>query len=64
MDELLSIALSRAAGTHSLTRTGQRTRSLARPRAVLAFLSDEACDVPCRLPLKRSTRRTIVNRPP
>jgi DNA-binding IclR family transcriptional regulator len=48
---------------HSLTRTGQRTQihSTAAGKAVLAFLSDEACgDLMGRLALKRNTRRTIV----
>ena len=62
--ELLSIAhVEGRWNLHSLTRTGQRTQiyCTAAGKAVLAFLSDEACDdFLARLPLKRSTRRTIV----
>jgi DNA-binding IclR family transcriptional regulator len=62
--ELLSIAhVEGRWALHSLTRTGQRTQihCTAAGKAVLAFLSDEACDdLLARLPLKRNTRRTIV----
>jgi len=62
--ELLSIAhVEGRWNLHSLTRTGQRTQisCTAAGKAVLAFLSDEACDdLLARLPLRRSTRRTIV----
>ena len=62
--ELLSIAhVEGRWALHSLTRTGQRTQihSTAAGKAMLAFLSDEACqDLIARLPLKRNTRRTIV----
>jgi DNA-binding IclR family transcriptional regulator len=47
----------------SLTRTGQRTQihCTAAGKAVLAFLSEEACDeVIARLSFVRNTRRTIV----
>lgn len=63
-NELLSIAhVEGRWALHSLTRTGQRTQihSTAAGKAVLAFLSGEACDeLMARLPLKRNTRRTIV----
>ena len=62
--ELLSIAhVEGRWALHSLTRTGQRTQihSTAAGKAVLAFLSGEACDeLLARLALKRNTRRTIV----
>jgi DNA-binding IclR family transcriptional regulator len=62
--ELLSIAhVEGRWALHSLTRTGQRLQihSTAAGKAVLAFLSDDACDdLLARLPLKRNTRRTIV----
>ena len=62
--ELLSVAhVEGRWALHSLTRTGQCTQihSTAAGKAVLAFLSDEACDdLIARLPLKRNTRRTIV----
>ena len=62
--ELLSIAhVEGRWNLHSLTRTGQRTQiyCTAAGKAVLAFLSDEACDdLLGRLPLRRNTRRTIV----
>ena len=62
--ELLSIAhVEGRWALHSLTRTGQRTQihSTAAGKAVLAFLSDDACaDLLARVPLKRNTRRTIV----
>ena len=62
--ELLSIAhVEGRWALHSLTRTGQRTQihCTAAGKAVLAFLSDDACDdLLSRLPLKRNTRRTIV----
>ena len=62
--ELLSIAhVEGRWALHSLTRTGQRTQihSTAAGKAVLAFLSDDACgDLMGRLSLKRNTRRTIV----
>ena len=62
--ELLSIAhIEGRWALHSLTRTGQRTQihSTAAGKAVLAFLSGEACDeLIARLTLKRNTRRTIV----
>ena len=62
--ELLSIAHVEGRWTlHSLTRTGQRTQihSTAAGKAVLAFLSEDACnDLIARLPLKRNTRRTVV----
>ena len=62
--ELLSIAhVEGRWNLHSLTRTGQRTQihCTAAGKAVLAFLSDDACDdLIARLPLKRNTRRTIV----
>jgi DNA-binding IclR family transcriptional regulator len=62
--ELLSIAhVEGRWALHSLTRTGQSTQihCTAAGKAVLAFLSDDACDeLLARLPLKRNTRRTIV----
>lgn len=62
--ELLSIAHAEGQwALHSLTRTGQSTQihSTAAGKAVLAFLSDDACDdLLARLTLKRNTRRTIV----
>jgi IclR family acetate operon transcriptional repressor len=62
--ELLSIAhVEGRWALHSLTRTGRRTQihCTAAGKAVLAFLSDEACDeLVARLPLNRNTRRTIV----
>ncbi len=62
--ELLSIAhVEGRWALHSLTRTGQRTQihCTAAGKAVLAFLSDDACDdLLSRLPMKRNTRRTIV----
>jgi DNA-binding IclR family transcriptional regulator len=62
--ELLSIAhVEGRWALHSLTRTGQRTQihCTAAGKAVLAFLSDEACDdLLGRLQLKRNTRRTMV----
>jgi DNA-binding IclR family transcriptional regulator len=62
--ELLSIAhVEGRWALHSLTRTGQRIQihSTAAGKAVLAFLSGEACDeLVARLTLTRKTRRTIV----
>jgi DNA-binding IclR family transcriptional regulator len=62
--KLLSIAHAEGRwALHSLTRTGQSTsiHCTAAGKAVLAFLSAEACDdLLARLPLKRNTRRTIV----
>lgn len=62
--ELLSIAhVEGRWALHSLTRTGQRTQihSTAAGKAVLAFLSGEACnDLIARLTLKRNTPHTIV----
>lgn len=62
--ELLSIAhVEGRWNLQSLARTGLRTQvhCTAAGKAVLAFLSDEACnDLLARLPLKRNTRRTIV----
>jgi DNA-binding IclR family transcriptional regulator len=62
--ELLSIAhVEGRWNLQSLTRTGLRTQihCTAAGKAVLAFLSDEACgDLIARLQLKRNTRRTIV----
>lgn len=63
-NELLSIAhVEGQWALHSLTRTGQRTQlhSTAAGKAVLAFLSNDACDeLLARVTLKRNTRRTIV----
>lgn len=65
--ELLSIAhVEGRWALHSLTRTGQRTQiyCTAAGKAVLAFLSDDACDdLLARMPLKRNTRRTVVKPP-
>jgi DNA-binding IclR family transcriptional regulator len=62
--EMLSIAhVEGRWNLQSLTRTGLRTQihCTAAGKAVLAFLSEEACDdLIARLPLKRYTRRTIV----
>ena len=62
--ELLSVAhVEGRWNLQSLARTGMRTQvhCTAAGKAVLAFLSDEACDdLLARLPLKRNTRRTIV----
>jgi DNA-binding IclR family transcriptional regulator len=62
--ELLSIAhVEGRWNLQSLTRTGLRTQihCTAAGKAVLAYLSEEACDdLIARLPLKRNTRRTIV----
>ncbi len=62
--ELLSIAhVEGRWNLQSLTRTGLRTQihCTAAGKAVLAFLSEDACeDLIARLPLKRNTRRTIV----
>lgn len=62
--ELLSIAhVEGRWNLQSLTRTGLRTQihCTAAGKAVLAFMSDDACDdLMARLPLKRNTRRTIV----
>jgi DNA-binding IclR family transcriptional regulator len=62
--ELLSIAhVEGRWNLQSLTRTGLRTQihCTAAGKAVMAFLSQEACDdLLARLPLKRNTRRTIV----
>lgn len=62
--ELLSIAhVEGRWNLHSLARTGLRTQihCTAAGKAVLAFLSKEACDdLISRLSLKRNTRRTIV----
>ena len=62
--ELLSIAhVEGRWALHSLTRTGQRTmiHCTAAGKAVLAFLSEDACnDLIARLPLTRNTRRTVV----
>jgi DNA-binding IclR family transcriptional regulator len=62
--EMLSIAhVEGRWSLQSLTRTGQRTlvHCTAAGKAVLAFLSDDACDeVIARLPFTRMTRRTIV----
>ena len=62
--ELLSVAhVEGRWNLQSLTRTGLRTQihCTAAGKAVLAFLSEEACDdLIARLPLKRNTRRTIV----
>jgi IclR family acetate operon transcriptional repressor len=63
-NELLSIAhVEGRWNLQSLTRTGLRTQihCTAAGKAILAFLSDDACDdLIARLPLKRNTRRTIV----
>jgi DNA-binding IclR family transcriptional regulator len=62
--EMLSIAhVEGRWNLQSLTRTGLRTQvhCTAAGKAVLAFLSEEACDeLLARLPLERRTRRTIV----
>jgi DNA-binding IclR family transcriptional regulator len=62
--EMLSIAhVEGRWSLQSLTRTGQRTQvhCTAAGKAVLAFMSDEACsELLARLPMKRFTRRTIV----
>lgn len=62
--EMLSIAhVEGRWNLQSLTRTGLRTQihCTAAGKAVLAFLSEEACDeLIARLPLERYTRRTIV----
>ena len=62
--ELLSIAhVEGRWNLQSLARTGLRTQihCTAAGKAILAFLSEEACDdLIARLPLKRNTRRTIV----
>lgn len=62
--EMLSIAhVEGRWSLQSLTRTGQRTQvhCTAAGKAVLAFLSEEACDdLIARLTLERNTRRTIV----
>lgn len=62
--ELLSIAhVEGRWNLHSLARTGLRSQihCTAAGKAVLAFLTKEACDdLIARLPLKRNTRRTIV----
>ncbi len=62
--EMLSIAhVEGRWSLQSLTRTGQRTQvhCTAAGKAVLAFLSAEACDdLIARLPLERNTRHTIV----
>ena len=62
--EMLSIAhVEGRWSLQSLTRTGQRTQihNTAAGKAVVAFLSDEACDeLIARLPFVRKTRRTIV----
>ncbi len=62
--EMLSVAhVEGRWSLQSLTRTGQRTQihCTAAGKAVLAFLSDEACDeVIARLRFVRNTPRTIV----
>jgi DNA-binding IclR family transcriptional regulator len=62
--EMLSIAhVEGRWSLQSLTRTGQRTQihCTAAGKAVLAFMSDEACnEVISRLNFTRKTRRTIV----
>jgi DNA-binding IclR family transcriptional regulator len=62
--EMLSVAhVEGRWSLQSLTRTGQRTQvhCTAAGKAVLAFMSEEACDdLIARLPLKRNTRHTIV----
>jgi DNA-binding IclR family transcriptional regulator len=62
--EMLSIAhVEGRWSLQSLTRTGMRTQvhCTAAGKAVLAFLSDDAChDLMARLPLERNTRHTIV----
>jgi DNA-binding IclR family transcriptional regulator len=62
--EMLSIAhVEGRWSLQSLARTGQRTQihNTAAGKAVLAFLSDEACDeLIARLPFTRNTKRTIV----
>lgn len=62
--EMLSIAhVEGRWSLQSLTRTGQRTQihCTAAGKAVVAFLSEEACDeLIARLPFMRNTRRTIV----
>lgn len=62
--EMLSIAhVEGRWNLQSLTRTGLRTQvhCTAAGKAVLAFLSEEACDeLLSRLPLQRNTRRTLV----
>jgi DNA-binding IclR family transcriptional regulator len=62
--EMLSIAhIEGRWNLQSLTRTGLRTQvhCTAAGKAVLAFLSQDACDdLIARLPLTRNTRRTIV----
>ena len=62
--EMLSIAhVEGRWSLQSLTRTGQRTQihCTAAGKAVLAFLSPDACDsLISRLPFTRLTRRTIV----
>jgi len=62
--ELLSIAhVEGRWNLQSLTRTGLRTQihCTAAGKAVMAFLSQDACDdLLARIPLKRNTRRTIV----
>jgi DNA-binding IclR family transcriptional regulator len=63
-NEMLSIAhVEGRWSLQSLTRTGQRTQihCTAAGKAVVAFLSEEACDeLIARLPFTRNTRQTIV----